>query len=73
MKVSFCENNKGKKKVINKLNENYPKVETSIKKCLGKCGACSETPIAKIKDKVIVGKDSDDLYEKIVKKIEEKE
>lgn len=70
MKISFCEKNKGKKKVINKLNEKYPKVETSIKKCLGKCGDCSESPIAKIKDKVIVGKDTDDLYAKIVKIIE---
>ena len=72
MKICFCEHNKGKKKIINKLEENYSDIEVKTKKCIGKCGACSESPIAKIKDKIIIGKDSEDLYEKLAKTIEEK-
>lgn len=72
MKVSFCENNRGKTKVIKKLKEEYPDIEICIKKCIGKCHACSETPIAKINHKVIVGKDREDIYSKLVEKIDEK-
>jgi uncharacterized protein YuzB (UPF0349 family) len=71
MKITFCENNKGKKKLITKLEEKYPEVEINIKGCIGKCKACSKSPIAKIKDEVIVGEDKEDLYDKIVKKIGE--
>lgn len=70
MKISFCENNKGKKKVINKLRDKYPEVETSITKCLGKCGACSEASIASINGKIITCKNTEELYEKIIKIIE---
>ena len=72
MKVSFCENNKGKTKIIKKLKEEYPDIEICIKKCIGKCHACSEASIAKINHKVIVGKDREDIYEKLVEKIERK-
>jgi uncharacterized protein YuzB (UPF0349 family) len=72
LKVSFCENNKGKTKVIKKLKEKYPDIEICMKKCIGKCHACSESHIAKINHKVIVGKDREEIYDKLVKKIEEK-
>jgi uncharacterized protein YuzB (UPF0349 family) len=71
VKITFCENNKGKKKVIKKLEEKYPDIEINIKGCIGKCKTCSKSPIAKIKDEVIIGEDKDDLYAKIVKKISE--
>lgn len=69
MKIKFCEENKGKKKVINMIKENYQDVEISKKKCLGKCKQCSEQPIAMIKDKFIKGKDSEELYKKIEKEL----
>lgn len=69
MKIKFCEENKGKKKVINMIKENYPEVEISKKKCLGKCKQCTEQPIAMIKDKLIKGKDSEELYKKIKKEL----
>jgi uncharacterized protein YuzB (UPF0349 family) len=72
LKVSFCENNKGKTKVIKKLKEKYPDIEICIKDCIGKCHACAKVPIAKFNHKVIVGKDREDIHEKLVKKIEEK-
>lgn len=72
MKISFCENNKGKSKVIRKLKEKYPEVQTCIKDCIGKCNDCAKVPIAKIHHKIIVGKDREDIYNKIVKKIEER-
>lgn len=69
IKINFCEENKGKKKVINMIKENHPDVEISKKKCLGKCKQCSDQPIAMIKDKLIKGKDSEELYEKIKKEL----
>ena len=72
MKIKFCKNNKGKTKVINKLKENYSDVEISVKKCIGECHACSNSPIAKIDHKVVSGKDTKDLYNKIVKIIDKK-
>jgi uncharacterized protein YuzB (UPF0349 family) len=69
IKIKFCEENKGKKKVINMIKENYPDIEISKKKCLGKCKQCSEQPIAMMKDKLIKGKDSEELYEKIQKEL----
>jgi uncharacterized protein YuzB (UPF0349 family) len=71
MKIRFCENNKGKKKVINKLEEKYPEVEMEITKCLGKCGACSEAYLAEVDGRVIVCKDTENLYKNIVKIMEE--
>jgi len=72
MKISFCEKNKGKTKVIKKLKEKYPDIEMCVKKCIGKCNDCAKAPIAKIHHKIIVGTDREDIYNKIVKKIEEK-
>ena len=72
LKIKFCENNKGKTKVINKLKEKYPDIEISVKKCIGECHECSESPIAKVDHKVLVGKDKEDLYKKIVKIIDKK-
>ena len=69
MKIKFCENNKGKKKIIDMIKENYPYIEISKKKCLGKCKHCSEESIAMIKDKLIKGKDAEDLYIKIMKEL----
>lgn len=70
MKIYFCEKNKGRKKVINRLEENYPELELKVKKCIGKCSSCKEKPIAKIKDKIVSGEDSEELYEKLVKVID---
>ena len=72
MKVKFCEKNKGKSKAISMLKDKYPDVEISIKKCLGECHACSEAPMAIVNHKLIVGKDKDDLCDKIVKALAKK-
>lgn len=66
MKIRFCENNKGKGKVIRRLEEEFPDLNIKIKKCVKQCGICREQPIA-IVDKVkMIGKDGDDLYRKII-------
>ena len=72
VKISFCEKNKGKRKVINKLEENYPHIEIKVENCLGRCGVCSEASIAKVHNKLIVEKSTEELYKKLVKIIEEK-
>ena len=65
--ISFCENNKGRKKIINRISEEYPHVETCIKKCIGKCSICSEAAMAIVEDKLVVGRDTEELYKKISK------
>lgn len=66
MKIRFCENNKGKGKVIRRLEEEFPDLNIKIKKCVKQCGICREQPVA-IVDKVrVTGKDGDELYQKII-------
>lgn len=71
MKVRFCENSKGRKKIANRLEEKFPDLDMKVKKCIGKCGACAEAAVAKVDGKILVGTDSEDLYVKIVKRLEE--
>lgn len=69
MKIRFCEHNKGKGKVIRRLEEEFPDLNIKIKSCVKQCGACRDQPVA-IVDKVkITGKDGDDLYAKIIELI----
>ena len=62
MKVRFCDNNKGKGKVLRRLRDEHPDIDAAVKKCLGMCGACTEQPVALVGGKKVKGKDGDDLY-----------
>ncbi len=73
MKVRFCENNKGKGKVLRRLEEEHPGIDAKVKKCLGICGACADQPVALVGGKKVKGKDGDDLYRRILKKLAEKD
>lgn len=69
MKIRFCEHNKGKGKVVRRLEEEFPGLNIKIKSCVKQCGTCREQPVA-IVDKVkVTGKDGDDLYRKIIEMI----
>jgi len=71
VKVRFCENNKGKSQVYLRLQEQFPDLDTKIKKCLGQCGSCGEQPIALVGGKKVKGKDLEDLYRNIVAALRE--
>ena len=66
MKVRFCDNNKGKGKVLRRLQEEHPDVDAKVKKCLGICGPCAEQPVAMVGGKKMKGKGGDDLYRRIL-------
>ncbi len=66
MKIRFCENNKGKGKVIRRLEEEFPDLNIKIKKCVKQCGSCREQPVAVVDKKKVTGKDGEDLYQKII-------
>lgn len=65
MKVRFCDNNKGKGKVLRRLREEQPDIDAKVKKCLGICGPCAEQPVALVGGRKVKGKDGDDLYRRI--------
>lgn len=69
MKIRFCEHNKGKGKVLRRLEEEFPELNIKVKSCVKQCGSCRELPIAIVDKKKITAKDGDDLYRKIVELI----
>jgi uncharacterized protein YuzB (UPF0349 family) len=69
MKIRFCEHNKGKGKVYRRLTEEFPDLNIKIKSCVKQCSACRDNPMATVDKQKIIGKDGDQLYEKIVELI----
>lgn len=65
-KIRFCEHNKGKGKVVRRLEEEFPDLNIKVKSCVKQCGCCRDQPVAVVDKKKVTGKDGDDLYEKIV-------
>lgn len=70
MKIRFCEHNKGKGKVLRRLEEDFPDLNIKIKSCVKQCGSCREKPMAVVDKVKITGKDGDDLYSKIIELIQ---
>ncbi|MBW4055750.1 MAG: DUF1450 domain-containing protein [Proteobacteria bacterium] len=69
LKIRFCEHNKGKGKVVRKLEEEFPDLNIKIKDCVKQCSSCREQPVAVVDKKKVTGKDGDDLYLKIIEQI----
>ncbi|MDD2539577.1 MAG: DUF1450 domain-containing protein [Desulfuromonadaceae bacterium] len=69
LKIRFCEHNKGKGKVVRRLEEEFPALNIKIKDCVKQCSSCREQPMAVVDKKKISGKDSEDLYTKIIELI----
>lgn len=70
MKIRFCEHNKGKGKVFRRLTEEFPDLNIKIKECIKQCSACRENPLASVDKKKVIAKDGDQLYERIVERIQ---
>ncbi|MEI7816024.1 MAG: DUF1450 domain-containing protein [Desulfuromonadales bacterium] len=66
MKIRFCEKNKGKGKVVRRLEEEFPDLNIKIKSCVKQCGSCRDQPVAVVDKVKVTGKDGDDLYNKII-------
>ncbi len=66
MKIRFCEHNKGKGKVLRRLEEEHPELDVKVKRCVKQCGSCRELPMAVVDKKKVTGRDGDDLYAKII-------
>jgi len=69
MKIRFCEHNKGKGKVLRRLEEEFPDLNIKVKSCIKQCGVCREQPVAVVDKKKVTAKDGDGLYLKIVELI----
>lgn len=69
MKIRFCENNKGKGKVLRRLKEEFPDLNIKVKDCIKQCGACREMPTAAVDKQRVTGRDGDELYRNIIELI----
>ncbi|MHB8057515.1 MAG: DUF1450 domain-containing protein [Desulfuromonadaceae bacterium] len=69
MKIRFCEQNKGKGKVIRRLEEEFPDLNIKVKSCVKQCGTCRDQPVAVVDKVKVTGKDGYDLYAKIIELI----
>lgn len=69
MKIRFCEHNKGKGKVIRRLEEEFPGLNIKIKSCVKRCGLCREQPVAVVDKEKVTGRDGDELYARILELI----
>jgi uncharacterized protein YuzB (UPF0349 family) len=65
-KIRFCEHNKGKGKVVRRLQEEFPGLNVKVKSCVKQCGSCRDIPVATVDKKKVTGKDGDELYQNIV-------
>lgn len=65
-KIRFCDHNKGKGKVVRRLQEEFPDLNIKVKSCVKQCGSCRDIPVATVDKKKVTGKDGDDLYQNIV-------
>ena len=65
-KIRFCEHNKGKGKVVRRLQEEFPDLNVKVKSCVKQCGSCRDFPVATVDKKKVTGKVGDELYQNIV-------
>jgi len=68
-KIRFCENNKGKGKVVRRLKEEFPDLNIKVKDCVKQCSSCRDQPVAVVDKNKVTGRDGDDLYVKIIELI----
>lgn len=69
MKIRFCKNNKGKGKVVRRLQEEFPEMNIKIKDCVKQCSVCRDQPMAVVDKVKVTGKDGEDLYVRVIELI----
>ena len=70
--IEFCVNNMhhGTDNVMKRLEGN-PEYDVLEYGCLGNCGECYMFPFALVNGEIVAGETADELYDKIMIKIEE--
>ncbi|MBG9734670.1 YuzB family protein [Paenibacillus alvei] len=70
--IEFCVNNMhhGTDKVMKRLEGN-PEYDVLEYGCLGNCGECYMFPFALVNGEIVAGETADELYDKIMNKIDE--
>lgn len=70
--IEFCVNNThhGTDKVMTRLEGN-PEYDVLEYGCLGNCGGCLRFLFALVNGEIVAGETTEELYEKIINKIEE--
>ncbi|MSM40679.1 MAG: DUF1450 domain-containing protein [Geobacter sp.] len=66
MKIRFCGNNKGVKKIGARLKEEFPELDIKRKDCMKKCGVCKREPFALVDGLLVTAEEGEDLYQRIV-------
>lgn len=69
MKIRFCDKNKGKGKIVQRLREEFPDLDIKVKGCIDECGACDKKPMARVEKIRISASNGEKLYQKIVETI----
>ncbi|MDD2366280.1 MAG: DUF1450 domain-containing protein [Desulfuromonadaceae bacterium] len=65
-KISFCEHNKGKGKILRRLQEEFPDLNIKVKSCVKQCSVCRDQPVAVVDKIKVTSREWDELYDKIV-------
>lgn len=70
--IEFCVNNMhhGTDNVMKRLEGN-PEYDVLEYGCLGNCGECYMFPFALVNGEIVAGETADELYDKIMNKIDE--
>lgn len=73
--LQFCENNmrNDMEKLVEKCRTEFKNVDINVEPCLGECGDCAESYIAKANDTLVTGDTTHVLFERIKNIIGEKE
>lgn len=69
MKIRFCDRNKGKGKIVQKLQEEFPDLDIKVKGCIDECSTCDKKPMARVGKIRISASNGEKLYQKIVEAI----
>jgi len=70
--VKFCENNlsQGTDEIAERIENELDDVAVLIEPCLGHCEECAVGPFALVNDKFIQADTAEELYEKIIERLE---
>ncbi|MGE5631653.1 MAG: DUF1450 domain-containing protein [Caulobacteraceae bacterium] len=70
--VKFCENNfdQGTDEIAERIESEFEDVAVIIEACLDYCGECAVGPFALVNDKFVQADTPEELYDKIVEKLQ---
>ena len=66
MKIRLCEHNQGAEKLFQRLQTNYPDLNSKLKKCVKQCKICKRQPFIMADKQPILASNVDELYDSVV-------